>query len=251
MKKNEKNNTVKFRFYEELNDFLPAEKKKRTFFYSFHGHPAVKDAIEALGVPHTEVELIVVNGQSVGFDYQLQDNDRVSVYPMFESVDVSPIIKLREKPLRNPAFVSDVHLGKLARNLRLLGFDTLYRNDYKDNEIIRISVDQHRIVLTRDRGILKNGAVTHGYCLRSDDPVEQAREVINRFDLHHFVKPFTRCARCNGILKDVDKNAVRDQLPPKVERHYRYFRQCQSCGQVYWHGTHFEKMNKKLERILE
>ncbi|MDO9047434.1 MAG: Mut7-C RNAse domain-containing protein [Methylobacter sp.] len=143
--------TAEFRFYEELNDFLPPEQRKRTMHYRFSGHPGIKDPIEVFGVPHTEVDLIVVNGQSVGFDYQLQAGDRVAVYPVFETLDISSLVRLREKPLRNPRFILDVNLGKLAKRMRLLGFDSLYRNDYRDADIVNIAVNERRIVLTRDR----------------------------------------------------------------------------------------------------
>ncbi|MDZ7725555.1 MAG: Mut7-C RNAse domain-containing protein [candidate division KSB1 bacterium] len=243
--------TAWFRFYEELNDFLPRDKKKRDILYEFSGHPGVKDAIEALGVPHPEVELILVNGKSVGFDYHLQHGDRVSVYPMFESLDVRSLIRLRPQPLRIPRFVLDVHLGKLAANLRLLGFDALYRNDYSDPQIIDISVNERRIILTRDRGILKTGAVTHGYCLRSDDPEQQTREVLSRFDLYNSVSLFTRCVKCNGKIVQVEKHAIQDQIPEKAAKYYDDFHQCQSCGQIYWKGSHFSKMQKKIKKLLK
>src|SRR3989338_9144205 len=111
-----------FRFYEELNDFLPPERRKTTFTREFRNRASVKDMIEALGVPHTEVDLILVNGASVDFSYLVQDGDRISVYPMFESFDIRPLVHLRPRPLREPKFVLDTHLGKLAVYLRLLGF---------------------------------------------------------------------------------------------------------------------------------
>ncbi len=240
-----------FRFYEELNFFLPAERRKRDFPYFFKGHPAVKDAIEAIGVPHTEVELILVNGASVGFDYQLQPGDRVSVYPMFESFDLSPIVKLRDKPLRRPKFICDVHLGKLATILRLLGFDTLYRNDYDDEEIIETAVREQRIILTCDRGILKHSVVTHGCCLRSRQVTQQIREVLQRFDLYKLAEPFSRCTVCNGRLVEVKKERVLDRLPPRVAKSYNRFKRCSGCDRIYWRGSHFERIKQKLAGILE
>jgi len=242
--------TAHFRFYEELNDFLPADKKKIEFPYRFEGKPSIKDAIEAIGIPHTEVELILANGKSVGFDYHLRDGDRISVYPVFESFNISPIVLLRNKPLRKTAFVVDVHLGKLARLLRMLGFDTLYRNDYSDNEIIRISVNENRIILTRDRGILKHSSVTHGYCIRSIKPVEQTREVLHRFDLYSQFKPFKRCIQCNGLIEHIEKNAIKNQLPPKTANYFDEFYTCLDCGKIYWRGSHYQGMKAKLERII-
>ena len=242
--------SAEFRFYEELNDFLPPERMKTPFPYSFEGKPSIKDAIEALGVPHPEVELILVNGASVGFDYHLLDGDRVSVYPVFESLDISPLVVLREKPLRRTAFVLDVHLGKLARLLRLLGFDSLYRNDYGDAEIVEISVGQKRITLTRDRSLLRNGAVTHGYWIRSADPEAQAVEVLRRFDLSAQVKPFSRCTACNGAILPREKSVVADRLPPRTARYFDEFYQCRGCARIYWKGSHYERMSAALERVL-
>jgi len=243
--------SARFRFYEELNDFLPPERCKKEFDYAFREHPAVKDPIEALGVPHTEVDLILVNGQSVGFDHQLQDGDRISVYPVFESLDISPLLRLRPEPLRQPAFVLDVHLGKLARLLRMLGFDTLYRNDFDDPELVQISTEEHRTLLTRDRRLLFFRALSRGYWLRNTDPEKQLREMLDRFDLYTKIEPFRRCIVCNGLLKPVEKSAVLDQLEPLTRRYYRLFRQCEACSKIYWRGTHFHQMNRLLNKTRQ
>lgn len=242
--------TAVFRFYGELNDFLPPKHRQSDIEYNFQNTPAIKDAIEALGVPHTEVDLIVVNGQSVGFSYRLRDGDRVAVYPVFESLDISPIVQLREKPLRNIAFVADVHLGKLARLLRLLGFDTLHSNEYDDHELVAIAASEGRIVLTRDRDLLKHNAVTHGYWLRSTDPVEQAREVVRRFNLETLIDPFRRCLVCNGLLEPVEKREVLTQVPPRVAVEHDEFFRCISCQKLYWRGTHYPKLKKHIAAIV-
>ncbi len=239
-----------FRFYEELNDFLPTEKRKQTIEYQFFGTPGIKDPIESLGIPHTEVELIIVNGSSVGFDYQLRNNDRVAVYPVFESFDVTPLVRLREHTLRKTRFVVDVNLGKLARWLRLLGFDTLYRNDYSDTELTRISVEEKRILLTRDRFLLRRKIITHAYWVRAHDPDEQIAEVLKRFDLSAQVVPFKRCLECNGPIRDVEKSDIADQLKPLTRRYYSRFYRCETCGKVYWRGPHYEKMLLKLDNLL-
>ena len=243
-------NIAQFRFYEELNDFLSRNKKKKTFDYSFKGKPSVKDAIEAQGIPHTEVDLITVNGISVGFDYLLITGDNVSVYPMFESFDISPIIKLREKPLRNTMFVLDVHLGKLARILRMLGFNTLYQNNYSDAEIIEIGSVEKRIILTRDKGILKNKAVTHGYWIRSIKPVDQAREVLKRFDLSIQIKPFQRYIECNGLIIKNPKNEILTRLPMMAVKHFDEFSRCENCHKIYWKGSHYDRMKEKINFII-
>ncbi|HUI92088.1 MAG TPA: Mut7-C RNAse domain-containing protein [Chitinivibrionales bacterium] len=243
-------NTCRFRFYEELNDFLPSRKRKQQFEYGFSGKPSIKDAIEAIGVPHTEIDLIIVDGASVGFDYRLRNNDVVSVYPMFEALDITPLLHLREAPLREPKFICDVHLGTLARLLRLAGFDTLYRNDYGDELIVEIALAENRCILTRDRGILKRKAVTHGYCLRSTDPEQQIREVLGRFDLYSSMKPFTLCIECGGAISRVDKASVASALPEKTRECYDEFFQCGRCGKVFWQGSHFPNLQKTINALM-
>jgi uncharacterized protein with PIN domain len=237
-----------FRFYEELNDFLHPSKHKKEFPYSFQGTPSVKHVIESIGVPHPEVDLILANGRSVDFGYRLRDRDRISVYPVFESLDISPVIRLRPEPLRKSTFVVDVHLGRLARMLRLLGFDTLYRNDYDDPEIVRIATEQNRIILTRDRNLLKAGVVSRGYWVRSDDVDNQLMEILRRFDLYSQIRPFKRCLRCNGPIEEKPKTEVFHLLEPKTKLYYGRFYQCRACEQVYWKGTHFDKLKEKIER---
>jgi hypothetical protein len=210
----------------------------------------VKDIIESLGVPHTEIDLILVNGSSVDFAYKLVNEDNVSVYPVFETIDISELQHLRPKPLRDPKFILDVHLGKLSRYLRLCGFDALYDKDYNDKEIIDISTSDRRIILTRDKGLLKNKQVTHGYWIRSTRSDEQLFEVIKRFDLKNILKPFTRCLECNKILQDVNKEAIADSLMPKTRKYYSDFKKCPGCNRIFWEGSHYEKMKIIIENIL-
>jgi len=200
-------------------------------------------------VPHSEVDLILANGESVGFQYRLQDGDRIAVYPVFEALDISPIIRLREKPLRQSRFVLDVHLGKLARLLRMLGFDVCYRNDYTDRQIITIAIDDGRIILTRDRRLLFAKAVTRGYWVRSTEPESQCRELLERFDLYSQIKPFSRCMLCNGAIEPVDKSRIIDRLEPGTKRHFDTFYCCGQCGKVYWKGSHFDRMVQTLARL--
>ena len=235
--------TAEFRFYAELNDFLPRGRRQRAFGYRFHGTPSVKDTIEAIGVPHTEVDVILVDGHSVGFDYLLMGGERVAVYPVFERYDVSPLTRLRPAPLRKSRFIADVHLGTLARNLRLLGFDTLWERDLDDEAIIGIAHDDERIILTRDTGILKNGRVTHGYWVRSTDPEEQLEEVVAAIDLAGAVRPYTRCMECNGELEQVERQDVARSVPLQVFLVYRDFRRCQRCHRIYWRGSHLKRLD--------
>lgn len=244
-------NLAWFRFYEELNEFLSSDKRKKLFAYSFKGNPSVKDAIEALGIPHVEVDLILVNSLSVNFSNKLRDGDLVSVYPVFESLDITPLIHLREKPLRDTRFVLDVHLGKLAKYLRLYGFDTFYRTDLNDREIINLSLSEKRIILTHDIGLLKNNRVTHGYWIRSQFLEEQLKEVLKRLDLVNQIMPFTRCMECNELLTEVPKGDILDRLLPHTRELYDKFRKCPGCNRIYWEGSHYEKMRKYIDNVIK
>ncbi len=236
-----------FRFYAELNDFLAPERRFGEFPYEFLDIGTVKDRIESFGVPHTEVDLILVNGEPVDFAYRVKDSDRVSVYPVFEALDIAPLARLRQEPLRDPQFVLDIHLGKLAAYLRMVGFDTLYRNCARDEELAATSRAERRILLTRDVGLLKRGEVTHGYFMRETGPRKQLAEVIRRFDLARLMRPFSRCMACNGVLVEASKEEVRDLVPPRTAELYDEFRRCPSCGRVYWKGGHYQRMLKMIE----
>lgn len=240
--------TAEFRFYEELNDFLPAARHKRAFTHSFTGTPAVKDTIEALGVPHTEIDLILVDGRSVGFEHRLAGGERVAVYPVFERLDIEPVVRLRPRPLRITRFVLDVHLGTLARYLRLLGFDTLWRNDLDDAEIAEIAAVERRIVLTRDVGLLKVGRVTRGYFLRATEPLEQLDEVVRALDLGGSLAPYTRCLACNGRLAEIGRDAAACAVPPRVLETHADFKRCTGCERVYWPGTHRHGLDAVVAR---
>jgi uncharacterized protein with PIN domain len=242
---------AQFRFYAELNDFLPRYRRQRLFTHEFEGNPSIKDMVEAIGVPHPEVDLILVNGESVDFNYHLRNRDRVSVYPVFESIDISPLLRLRPEPLGEVRFVLDTHLGRLAGYLRMFGFDTLYRNDFGDETLAQIASEQKRILLTKDRGLLKRNSITHGYFVRSTNPRDKLVEVMRRFDLLRSVAPFRRCIRCNELLALVEKEAILDELLPQVREHYSEFRRCTGCDQIYWKGTHFERMERFLDWTLQ
>lgn len=237
-----------FRFYEELNDFLPPARRKRSFFHRYTGTPSVKDTVEALGVPHTEIDVILVDGESVGFGHRLRGGERVTVYPVFERLDVSPIVRLRPRPLRETRFIADVHLGTLARYLRLLGYDTVWRNDLEDEEIIDCSRTEKRIILTRDIGILRNGRVTHGYWLRATEPLLQLEELVRALELGPWFEPYSRCLECNGECVPVSRREAAREVPLQVFLVYRDFRRCAGCGRIYWPGSHLERLDAVVER---
>lgn len=242
---------VSFRFYEELNDFLPPKRRKRDFTIPFRPQNSIKDMIESLGVPHTEVDLILVNGQSMDFSYIVKPGDRISVYPVFEATDISSLTRLRPEPLRRTRFVLDTHLGKLARYLRLLGFDTLYDNAWHDAELAGIAAaGDKRILLTRDYGLLKRKQVTHGYFVRNDKPDKQVREVLARFDLYQAVRPFSRCTQCNGLIRPVAREEVAARVPPRIAEHFDQFSSCMDCRRVYWQGSHYDRMQGIIEGLL-
>lgn len=241
--------TATFRFYEELNDFLPPERRKREFAVPCARGASAKHMIEALGVPHTEVELILVNGDSVGFDHRLRDGDRVAVYPTFEAIDVTPLLRVREHPLRSIRFVADAHLGGLAHLLRMTGFDTLYDNNFRDEAIEAVAASEGRIVLSRDREIFKRRGITHGCYVRALHSVAQLREVFARLDLAGSARPFTLCLTCNAPLRGIDKALVLERLPPAVRERYDRFSTCDRCNGVFWEGSHWRRMRTLVDEL--
>jgi uncharacterized protein with PIN domain len=239
------------RFYGELNDFLPAGLRQRTIGRGFDAPPSVKDLIESCGVPHTEVDLVLVNGSAVDFSRGVADGDRIAVYPHFRTLELPSGTGLQPAPLATSRFVLDVHLGRLAGYLRLAGFDAAYRNDFSDEDLARVSQNENRILLTRDRELLKRSIVSRGFFVRQTSPRRQLAEVILRFDLARAMAPFTRCARCNGVLAAVAKEAVANELPAQVRLSCGAFLRCPGCGRVYWDGTHVDQIRRFLRLALE
>jgi uncharacterized protein len=233
---------VTFRFYAELNDFLPTERRFVAFPHVVPRTDTVKHVIESLGVPHTEVDLIVINGRTAGFGEPLNDGDYVSVYPVWESIDIRELERLRPEPLRDLRFVLDMHLGRLAAYLRMLGFDTWYATHADDDALARISHEEVRVLLTRDVGLLKRSRVTRGYFVRNTTPLLQLREVAERFDLTDSTHPFTRCLRCNRPLTNVNKADIEDRLPPRTRQLHTEFKICTKCNKIFWKGSHHQRM---------
>jgi uncharacterized protein with PIN domain len=242
--------SVTIRFYEELNDFLPPHLRKKPFDVPITGGSTAKAVIEDQGVPHTEVDLLLVNGQSVDFSYRLRDADLVSVYPVFESWDIAGLSRVRPVPLRTVRFALDVHLGKLARLLRMFGFDASWDGTADDEELVRSARREARIILSRDRGLLKRRLVTHGYLVRAADPRAQIAEVIRRFDLSRTARLFGRCMRCNDVLVSCEKSAAVPFVPEVVADAYAEFSRCPSCGRFFWKGSHWERMKKLAAEVL-
>ena len=240
-------NQATFQFHGNLNDFLPVKRRQIEFFSPIKEEGSVKDAIESLGVPHPEIDLVMVNGDAVGFDYRVKPGDRIVAYPYDPARE--PVPTVRPQPLIEARFVLDVHLGKLARYLRMLGFDALYQNDYDDETLADISSQQRRILLTHDVGLLKRKIVDYGYWVRSPQPKQQVREVLSRFDLYKRVEPWTRCSRCNGLVMAVEKEVIRDRLPYYTALSYHTFFKCKTCAQLYWKGAHYSRMQTLIEDL--
>ncbi len=239
--------SVSVRFFGELEDFLPPGKRSRDLSVELFGSPAVKDVIEGLGIPHPEVDAITINGREATFGNRVGPRDRIEVFPDARAGGMPRQGSL--KPPFDPArgFILDVHLGKLARWLRLLGFDTLYRNDYSDHEIVDAAAAQGRFILTCDIRLLMHGAVRGGRWIRKRQPRRQLEEVVGRLSLRDHFAPFTRCMLCNGLLEPVSKSDVWDRVPPRAAELYDLFARCSGCGKVYWEGSHMGGMQSLID----
>lgn len=240
---------VDLRFYGALRDFLAGGASSGLVTRTFDVAGSVKDMIEACGVPHTEIALVVANGEPVDYRYRVGDGDRIAVYPPFTSIDVSPVALVAPEDLDEPRFVLDVHLGRLARYLRLLGFDTLHDGHRTDPELVEISTEQRRVLLTRDIDLLMHGSLTHGYFVRSVRPEEQLEEVAARFDLQGHLRPFSRCMVCNGRLASVPKTEVAADLPEATRAAYDDFKRCTSCRRIYWPGAHYDRLSRIVATV--
>lgn len=238
---------VTFRFYAQLNDFLPTRNRHRRFAHVIPAPASVKDAVEALGVPHPEVVVILVNGTSEDFAHRLADGDDVSVYPAFRSIDIAALPHVGGDPPQPVRFVLDAHVRKLASLLRLCGFDAALNSD--DAEVAEVAAREARVALTRDVGLLKRSIVRYGHWVRHTDPELQLVEVLDRFDLVNRMEPFARCLRCNTPVVPVDAEAVADLLPPRTRTNFRRFHRCPRCGRIYWKGSHYRQLVRLIERV--
>ena len=230
-------NTASFDFVGILENLLARDLRGKEITLTFSNHQSVKHLIESLGVPHVEVGSVTANGEPVEWRYRPRTGDRIVVQPATGCPT-------------EPHFLLDNHLGRLAAYLRMLGFDSQYDNAFSDEQMAEILESDARILLTRDRRLLMRKVVRYGYCLRSLEPQEQLQEVIHRFNLKPSIKPFHRCLRCNGILQPVEKATVLDRLEPKTKLYYNEFAHCPDCDQIYWKGSHFERMEKLIAQTL-
>jgi len=239
---------AQFRFYGVLKRFLNPDFRVRTFTHTVKGHPSIKDTLEALGVPHTEINHILVDQRPVDFSYQLMGKEKIRVYPLGD-IPRQKVTCLNPMPPRPVRFVIDSHLGRLVRHLRMLGFDCLYKTVFPDREIIDLGGREQRVILTRDIGLLKNKRVHYGCFLYSTDPIKQVAQVLSRYRLACRLHPFTLCLECNGRIQPVAKHKILGHLPPMVREYYRRFYVCTSCKKIYWKGTHYDKMMKLVAKF--
>jgi hypothetical protein len=241
-----------FRFHGELSDFLQHKRRnlKPEIVKTFQHRASVKDMIESLGVPHAEIEALLVDGAAVGFEKIVEDGAKVDVYPRAEMLNGRPGLMLRPPIPAPPRFVLDIHLGRLAAYLRMLGFDSAWRNDFPDDELAQVAHDEARILLTRDVGCLKRSPVIWGYFVRGTDPAAQIREVMGRFDLAPGVQLFRRCMKCNALVEPVEKDAIRDALPQGTALYFDEFHRCRDCGRIFWKGSHYERMRSLIDELM-
>lgn len=239
---------VRLKFHGDLPFFL--RSKRDTVDRRLNERTSVKDIIEACGVPHTEVDLILVDGNPVDFGHIIGFEASIEAFPTgLKTVTSFPENRLQVRDVRK--FIADGHLGKLVRDLRLLGIDVICDRDAEDRQLVKAVATQDRALLTRDRRLLMHAAVRHGYYLRSQNPLQQTVEVLRRFDLSPALAPFIRCLRCNALLEPVSKEKIVGQLEPLTKIYYDQFRSCSGCKQVYWPGSHFEKLQRRIKAIRD
>jgi uncharacterized protein with PIN domain len=238
---------VRLKFHGDLTFFLKSKTGSAVIERNLGEKTSVKDVIESCGVPHPEVDLVLVNKEPVDFVRLVAQEADIDLYPVQSECQLFKKKRLQVRSFLR--FIADGHLGTLARNLRLLGFDVAYDRQAQDRELLRVMERENRALLTRDRRLLMHAIVRNGYCPRSQNGDEQTTEVIRRFDLFDSITPFTRCLRCNASLQKVVKADVVEKLEPLTRIYYEDFRRCTGCGQIYWAGSHFSKLERRLERI--
>jgi uncharacterized protein with PIN domain len=222
--------TARFRVHGELSELVLA---RRPLERAVDGTSTVKHLVEELGIPHTEYGEVRVNGVGRHDGHRVQDGEVVDVYPAEPAV---PLVS-------EPRFVLDVHLGTLARYLRLLGFDTAYNNHSGDDDLLARAAAEARTLLTRDRGILRRRVITDARLVRGTDPLEQLVDLVQRLRLGAWIRPGTRCTMCNGVLLPVHRSDVAPLVQPGTLRDHEKFASCAACGKVYWEGAHYARIS--------
>ena len=243
--------TIHLRCYEELNEFLPSEKRKVQFIHTIPVQTSVKDLIESFNIPHTQVQMILVNGEQEDFSYIVQENDRIGVYPFFHTFDINSVSKISHPLPDETHFLADQHLGMLARYLRMLGINTDYNENLSGHKLVHKANQEERILLTKDHNILKRNELKYGYFVYADDLDSQLYELILQFKLKEHITLFSRCLECNSLLHPIEKAMIEHRLPQKVKEYHQNFTICTRCDKIYWKGTHYDRMKEKIEKILQ
>jgi len=230
--------TVRLHVAAELRPLLFARRRGAAADVPHDGTSSLGHLVQSVGVPLTEVGRLEVNGRPETPAYRPHASDMVNVLP---------VRRPQAAPTDPPRFLLDVHLGALARRLRLLGLDTAYRNDASDDDLVAHALAERRVLLTQDRGILRRRSARHGAYVRGSEPDEQLRDVVDRF--RPALHPFSRCPTCNGLINRVAKHDVLDVLEPGTRRTYEDFRRCDSCGRVYWRGAHARRLDRLIASV--
>ncbi|WP_020680657.1 Mut7-C RNAse domain-containing protein [Marinobacterium rhizophilum] len=241
---------VQCRCHGRLNELLPPSQRWRVRTMHLKQEITLQQLLIPLHIPHPEVDLVMVNGAPARLDYCVRHGDQIHIYPDIGDIDDAAIVPLRVRPLPRARFILDVHLGRLARRLRLLGLDCWYRSQMDDRAIVRLARIQERVILTRDRGLLQRVEVSHGYYVRAIRPEAQLREVLARFEPGPWLRPLSRCMRCNGLIETMSGEEVQRLSRPDLEREFSVIYRCVGCHQLYWQGSHYEQLRKYVDQLL-
>ncbi len=240
---------VKIVFHGDLFLFLGRDQRKNSHIETpLDRRTSIKDFLEALGIPHSEIYRLTVGEREKDFNYIVEDGDLIEVFPF-----PSPVNPMLETLLRSPvtctSFAVDANVSKLARYLRMAGFDAFCDLQMADKELAERAVREERILLTRDRALLKRKIVVHGRLIRSVKPADQLREIVSLYGLRNRIKPFSRCMDCNEILRQADKESIAGRLEPLTRKYFAHFSICPACERIFWPGSHRDNMLSYLKGI--
>jgi len=244
--------TLTLHFKGDLKDFLkPGNHSSGRVIFPLDRKASIKDIIEGLGPPHVLVETITSDGRQVDFSHIPKPGEELAVFPVKAPMDVFKPTLLRPNPLREIRFLADVNVGKLSTLLRALGFDTLYERQMSDEQAAEKAAADKRIILTKDRNLLKRAIIEHAYLVRVENPQEQLRNVLRFFNLRPPYAVFTRCLRCNTLLRPVEKSAIIHKLQPLTIKYHHVFHICPDCERVYWPGSHHEQLLNRIKGLAD
>ena len=236
-------------FHNDLQMLLKKSQAGKVVKYALKRRASLKDIIESQGVPHTEVAQILLGNKELGFAFIPVGGEDIDIFPFSEEISVFNSTLLRPQPMSSLKFMVDINVQKLARNLRIIGFDTSMVPDMRLIEIGKVATSEHRIVITRNRELLKCNTVVHGHLVRSEDHVIQLQEVVKLYKIKLHIKPFSRCIACNGDLMSVTKQDIIHRLEPLTRKYFNTFKRCSDCEKIYWQGSHYNQMLKMITEI--